>query len=168
MDTSASLTGCVTVSYTIFYIILRICLQSVHVECFEYVLEFPSLLVSSNSSVQLIVQIQFPFSNVALPRQRSEYYSYGFSFSLFISNSIDKNPVAYSKELYTTLVLLVWLQKQRLFWAFSLQIDPHLLWCTEYTLWRSYFLLLQSFLDGHLTETVCIPLQKRRCFGIVF
>lgn len=38
VDTSVSLTGCVTVSYRIFHIIFRIFLQTIHVECFE--LEF--------------------------------------------------------------------------------------------------------------------------------
>lgn len=40
VDTSVSLTGCVTVSYRVFHIILRIFLQTIHVECFEYALEF--------------------------------------------------------------------------------------------------------------------------------
>lgn len=94
----------------------------------------PSFLVYRNNSVQLMVRIHFPFPKVTLLQQRIAYCSYGFSFSLCTSQQCSQNPIAYSKELHITLYLLDWPQKKRLFRAFSVQLDPHLLCCTDYPL----------------------------------
>jgi len=88
VDKSVSLMVCVTVSYRVFHIILRIILQNVHVECCEYVLEFYA--ESKLAGVPQRFSIVHGPDSLSLPKSYiattgREYCSYGFSCSPFFS-----------------------------------------------------------------------------------
>lgn len=66
------------------------------------------LLVYHCSSVQVTVQILFPFLKVTLPQQRKNYCRYCFSFTLFFSQQCGQNQLlqgASSLSLFHGLVI---------------------------------------------------------------